>query len=787
MAFQQLYYTSCEAGLAGYGGYQFNAVTSGTSPLVMREVEGRSVYEPPRWLLADPCPDEPEAYPVAFSYAKSEATDAVILTHVMFIGNDYSGRPGNYFAHALVTSTPEQDLAPLLPAELWGAPLWQNTAIEANTLPVLPGPLPRGDIDRAGVQRFLEARGTGGILPELLTAVWQAMAGNRKVLLSGNDANENIWWIAAVSYLLGDRFTPAMTFTTYSHRPGYSSHHLIGTQTDSVPPDAEAGFQLFDLDSGKTPGGIPHPLAALLAEAGVMATEGLWQRAAVFASGTEERPDDWLGPVSAASGLLRGRLTGSEAKAVAGWLPGTASRIPPQHAAVALGLVLDQPDTAIAGEHVLILLGVARRIGTPSQVDRLERLLAERAVAQLGRGAAAEPVRLSAQGTEVARAAVSDLLLTAEPGIALASLAWAAASGAMPADAVLEEYGGVRLPGYGREPESVQILQYYPAALRGFLAWLAREQTLVVRQALTGPVGTFVSDHDLAAYPRLAEERLLLLVETRRMAPQHAFDRIRDIRAAAKQPPYVDATLLSRLWPAGCPPEQIAELVDVMADPAAPDVHDWFVRQIQAAATQSTRSQGWLALARTFTDNPSLLQQLPADLASVVQQKASSSQTWHRAMARVEMGDQTALGDLYAAHNAMPRGTARSSSAAELAALISEVDPLAPALRDCPPDVIRPFCHKAMVLLDAGRPHPEFAARVFAALARPVLEPSVSERLAAEFERVSDWKKRDLNHIAQCLEGDKEVLGVFQQWREDHSNSRLRKWFGGSPGAVEDH
>jgi len=68
MAFQQLYYTSCETGLAGFGGYQFNAVTPGTSPVVMREVEGSSIYEPPRWLMADPLPDEPEVYPTAFSY-----------------------------------------------------------------------------------------------------------------------------------------------------------------------------------------------------------------------------------------------------------------------------------------------------------------------------------------------------------------------------------------------------------------------------------------------------------------------------------------------------------------------------------------------------------------------------------------------------------------------------------------------------------------------------------------------------------------------------------------------
>ena len=60
MAFQQLYYTSCEHGLAGYSGYQFNAITPGVSPVVMREVEDRTVYEPPGWLLAAPRPEDPE-------------------------------------------------------------------------------------------------------------------------------------------------------------------------------------------------------------------------------------------------------------------------------------------------------------------------------------------------------------------------------------------------------------------------------------------------------------------------------------------------------------------------------------------------------------------------------------------------------------------------------------------------------------------------------------------------------------------------------------------------------
>src|SRR5581483_11829643 len=108
MPFQQLYYTSCEHGLGGYGGYQLKAATPGVPAAVLREVEERTVYEPPHWLSV-PDLDEPGAYPVAFSHGTSDAAGTTITARVVSAGTDYSGRPGNYFAHALVTSTPAQD------------------------------------------------------------------------------------------------------------------------------------------------------------------------------------------------------------------------------------------------------------------------------------------------------------------------------------------------------------------------------------------------------------------------------------------------------------------------------------------------------------------------------------------------------------------------------------------------------------------------------------------------------------------------------------------------------
>ena len=101
-----------------------------------------------------------------------------------------------------------------------------------------------GVIDRPGAQAFLEAREAEAILPALLSAVGRAMTGEPPVLLVTQDATETAWWIAAVSYLLDERLARQMTFTTYSHRPGYAGYHLTGTLPGILPADARASFQV---------------------------------------------------------------------------------------------------------------------------------------------------------------------------------------------------------------------------------------------------------------------------------------------------------------------------------------------------------------------------------------------------------------------------------------------------------------------------------------------------------------------------------------------------------------
>ena len=321
-----------------------------------------------------------------FAHAASPLTGAAITAQVVFAGTDYSGRPGNYFAHALVTATPEADFGPVLPAELWRADLWQREPGRDAELPELPGPPRPGPIDPAGVQAFLDAHGLASLLPELLTAVSQAMAGAPPVLLACRDTAQCAWCIAALCYLLGERLGRQLTFTTYCHRPESARFQLIGILSGAAPPNAGLSFQFFDLASGLAPGGEAHPLASLLADTGVQAAAALWRQAVALASGAEKGLDDWLPVVTTAAGLLGRPLTPAERTDVARWACRAASHLRAAAAGAVLGLLLAQPAEPLTTERLIQLLGLASQAGAADQVADIEDLLIEDAVSRIRAG-----------------------------------------------------------------------------------------------------------------------------------------------------------------------------------------------------------------------------------------------------------------------------------------------------------------------------------------------------------------------------------------------------------------
>ena len=95
------------------------------------------------------------------------------------------------------------------------------------------------------------------------------------------------------------------------------------------------------------------------------------------------------------------------------------------------------------------------------------------------------------------------------------------------------------------------------------------------------------------------------------------------------------------------------------------------------------------------------------------------------------------------------------------------------------------FCEGLQTWLAPSRPDAMLAARVFTAITDPGVRPGHAERLAAVFEQVRDWHRRDIGYIGHLLSGRPEVAKQFQTWREGQRGGLVRKLLGGWTGPAE--
>ncbi|MFE9632020.1 GTPase-associated protein 1-related protein [Streptomyces sp. NPDC006463] len=335
--FQQLYYTSCEHGLSGFSGFQFNAVSAGVTAETRQSVEALAGYEPPRSLVESDTPELLERCPVNLCYRPydREGRRATALC-VRYVGRDSANRFGNYFAHALHSEDFAAAGGGMLAIELWNSPAWTRTVSPSTEIPVLPAPAP-GPLGVRAVSGFLRGHPHAARLPELLAAVFAALTEHGSVVVVDDSTERIAHWFAAVSYLLPPPLARGLSFATYVFRPARSRLHLIGTVPDAqlaFGPDDEAAYTVFDFSRGVFPEVPVGALVRLLTRIGVGSVRPVWSWTADYARGGEETPDDWHAPVAAAAAAGGITLTAADAHAVIDWLGG-ADHLGARRAAVA--------------------------------------------------------------------------------------------------------------------------------------------------------------------------------------------------------------------------------------------------------------------------------------------------------------------------------------------------------------------------------------------------------------------------------------------------------------------
>lgn len=243
----QLHYTSARSGPTGRSGFQFVAATPGLPPGVQAAVTPFMTYRPPPGAPFEKL----DGLPIALAY--DLVGERALLTRCRYLGQDYSGRYGNFFAHAVVAEP--QELEGLRPIELWQAELWDELP-DGGELAALEDVIPGAAVAPEALAGWLAGAGRPALLTRLVDAVVATLGrGHGRVVLIAGDTELIARWIAVVSYSLPVSAAARMSFITYSGDPGGAPQRIVGTT-----PDAWATAHLDDalsitLDGAHEPGG----------------------------------------------------------------------------------------------------------------------------------------------------------------------------------------------------------------------------------------------------------------------------------------------------------------------------------------------------------------------------------------------------------------------------------------------------------------------------------------------------------------------------------------------------
>ncbi len=256
----QHYYTSCRRGMGGGPGFQMRSVTQGLDSSDRTDVERRGSYTAPRGVPMEPSAEEIRGvYPTAMRYYRL-GSGRWALTLSSYVGKDYSGRWGNYFAHTLVVDAVHLPVWPLDYYE-WNG--WKRCLLPDEDSDVAPEPLPSVLLaDIAPGQSFsfeelrlfiAEAPERKALLATMVRAVLHNTATSRAVMIRDSFLN-GLFWTACVHKSFPLPYAKHLSLSTYQfdeRNCAVINATVPGTQLTCDEAQAKYQFFVFDLIEGR--------------------------------------------------------------------------------------------------------------------------------------------------------------------------------------------------------------------------------------------------------------------------------------------------------------------------------------------------------------------------------------------------------------------------------------------------------------------------------------------------------------------------------------------------------
>ena len=264
----QLHYTSCRGGRSGRPGFQVRTASPGLEDGETRQIIGRSGYTPPM-----DAPDQPtveqiaQQLPRALRYYPLES-GRWALTVSSYVGQDYSRRWGNFFAHTLVGTEGPIDRWPF---DLYEWSGWCSGLAAEEDTEQQPPALPPVSLEGVPVAEsfgadelavFLrEEPGREELLARMIRAVILGRAQERPLLVRDSVLN-GLFWLACVHRAFPLVMARGLSLSSYV----YDSRQCLALnattgETTFAFDDTERGYQyyVFDLVSGRH-SEIPEPV-----------------------------------------------------------------------------------------------------------------------------------------------------------------------------------------------------------------------------------------------------------------------------------------------------------------------------------------------------------------------------------------------------------------------------------------------------------------------------------------------------------------------------------------------
>lgn len=246
MTMRQLHYTSCQDGLEGIEGFQVSAATPGVPKTMVDLAVRTSAYEAGPAFIRHLADDDLSMFPMAFGYATEGRGGALFQSR--YVGRDFTGRLGNYFAHAVLVDDVDHEFADTLPIDLWQSPGWRVAQEPGVTqLPELDRMPPGPANGSATIRQFMAGHGRSIGLMRLISAVQSLLTGPReRLVVVVADDQDAARWLAALTRSLPRHLSLRISFVTYTSRPD-EQEVLVSCVTPDIRISAYGGFTVLDL------------------------------------------------------------------------------------------------------------------------------------------------------------------------------------------------------------------------------------------------------------------------------------------------------------------------------------------------------------------------------------------------------------------------------------------------------------------------------------------------------------------------------------------------------------